>query len=96
MRNTNSSEMKQEIFHGKMFIVSNSYPIFDFADDQALKERIVLFDWYNSISDNETIFNLSEILSTDENRSHIASFFIQRAISLYNEGRFNLSIHPSF
>jgi len=96
MRNLNSSEMKQEIFHGKMFIVSNFYPQFDNAYDQALKERIVLFDWYNSISDNESNYNLSEILSSDENRSHIASFFIGRAINLYNEGRFNLSIHSSF
>jgi hypothetical protein len=91
MRKNFSNDMKEDHLIGKFFVVSNTYPQFDDRYDVALKERLIIFDWYNPIKDEDSIFDLVEILNSDENRSRIATFFICRAILLYKNGGIQLT-----
>jgi phage/plasmid-associated DNA primase len=93
MRNVFSTDMKQDALKGKFIVVSNFYPQFDERYDNALNERVTIFDWYNSVSDENTIFELAELLSSKKNRARIATFFINRAVEIASR---SIQFHPSF
>jgi hypothetical protein len=96
VRKAHSNEMQKESLKGKILVVSNYYPKFEDADDAALMERLVIFDWYNSVNDENSIFDLAEQMTTDENRSRIFSVLAARAVSLYKNNRFHFEVHSSF
>jgi GTPase SAR1 family protein len=95
-RQLHSNEMKEEALLGKFIIVCNNYPQFDDRDDEALKERLVVFDWHNSISDDKTIYNLADKLNSEDNRARIATFFINRLSRNIKDDKISIKNHHSF
>jgi len=81
---------------GKIFFISNFFPEFANPDDNAISERVVVIDWYNTVPSEKRIHNLVEQLTTDEMRSRIFTALVYRANRLLQNDKVTLNTHTSF
>jgi phage/plasmid-associated DNA primase len=79
---------------GKIYLVANEFPKLVNYGDAALKERLVVIDWNNTVSPERRKPGLKALLTTDEMRDRIASYFIARVRRLHPA--YTLNIHPTF
>jgi phage/plasmid-associated DNA primase len=72
-----------KVMNAKIWVVTNTFPKIVNYKDTALQDRLVIFDWYNSVPAENRDSELVAKLTTDENRDRIATFFAGIAARLY-------------
>lgn len=74
-----------KVMNAKIWVVTNTFPKIVNYRDVALQDRLVVFDWYNSVPAENRDSNLVAKLTTAENRDRIATYFADRAARLYSQ-----------
>jgi phage/plasmid-associated DNA primase len=93
-RKMHSSTRTTKIMNCKIWIMTNRFPKIVNYNDLALEDRLVIFDWYNTIPQEYRDTALKDRLTTDNNRDRIGTYFANKAKDLYH--RKNLRIDESF
>jgi phage/plasmid-associated DNA primase len=96
VRTLNTDTFSDEKVPGKIFVVSNYPPNFVNPDDEAIRERVVVIDWHNTVAPDERIHDLVERLTTPEMREMIFSALVHRAKRLIRDGKVKLNPNTSF
>jgi phage/plasmid-associated DNA primase len=75
----------EKVMNAKIWVVTNIFPKIVNYTDAALQDRLVVFDWYNSVPAEKRDSELVAKLTTAENRDRIATYFADIAAWLYSQ-----------